>query len=426
MNDVAIRVENLGKLYKIGVAQPDTLREQLVQSVKTVLSRNGRAIRDERIWALKSVSLDIKKGEVVGVIGRNGAGKSTLLKILSRITEPTTGQAEVHGRVGSLLEVGTGFHGDLTGRENIFLNGSIIGMKKREIIRKFNDIVNFAEIGKFLDTPVKRYSSGMYVRLAFAVAAHLEPEILLIDEVLAVGDFAFQKKCLGKMRDVAEVGKTVLFVSHNMGAVKTLCSRCILMENGGVAIDGPADRVVDSYIEQQSQTTTVAKSNNIPADNGNGFVLHRPDNCVEMTIFCGDPVVLEFDIEAPEPIPETAVGVETGITTPTGNRIISMGNFVQRVPSSPGLSRFWRVRCDMGRLPLNAGTYFADVVIGDGAHYVPAAKFSQAFTIRVMESDVFGWGTSLPNPRWWGPMYWAPEWVIRPMSDEEVASREEG
>jgi lipopolysaccharide transport system ATP-binding protein len=245
MRDLAIHVEGLGKLYHIGRMQQhhDTLRDAIVSTFR----RSNVPRTNERIWALKDVSLEVACGEVVGIIGRNGAGKSTLLKILSRITEPTEGRAEIHGRVGSLLEVGTGFHPELTGRENIYLNGAILGMRRTEIARRFDEIVAFAEIEKFIDTPVKRYSSGMYVRLAFAVAAHLEPEILLVDEVLAVGDMAFQQKCLGKMGEVATGGRTVLFVSHNMAAVRSLCSRCLLLEAGSVSHDASVDTCVKAY-----------------------------------------------------------------------------------------------------------------------------------------------------------------------------------
>src|ERR1035441_10317383 len=237
MSNVAISVENLSKSYRIAHqangARYKTLREDLMQMPKRILSRFQRfsspLSSSETFWALKDVSFDVKQGEVVGIIGRNGAGKSTLLKILSRITEPTSGQAKIYGRVGSLLEVGTGFHPELTGRENIFLNGAILGMSRAEIRARFDEIVAFADIERFLDTPVKRYSSGMYVRLAFAVAAHLNPEILLVDEVLAVGDAEFQKKCLGKMSEVARAGRTVLFVSHNMVAVEALCPRSLLL-----------------------------------------------------------------------------------------------------------------------------------------------------------------------------------------------------
>lgn len=246
MNDTAIKVENIGKMYRIGAAQErhDTLRDALVARFRRV----GQPKDANILWALKDVSFEVERGAVVGVIGRNGAGKSTLLKILSRITEPTTGFAEIHGRVGSLLEVGTGFHPELTGRENIYLNGAILGMRRVEIDRKFDEIVAFSEIERFLDTPVKRYSSGMYVRLAFAVAAHLEPEILLVDEVLAVGDAAFQKKCLGKMGDVAKEGRTVLFVSHNMAAVQTLCQRVFWIDAGRLKAQGGVHEIVTAYL----------------------------------------------------------------------------------------------------------------------------------------------------------------------------------
>jgi lipopolysaccharide transport system ATP-binding protein len=245
-----IRVEGLSKRYRIGAAAAPyaTLRETLSGVLRAPLGalRGGRA--DEEMWALRDVSFEVRPGEAVGIIGRNGAGKSTLLKVLSRITEPTAGRVELYGRVGSLLEVGTGFHPELTGRENIYLNGSILGMRRFEIERKFDEIVEFAEVNRFLDTPVKRYSSGMYMRLAFAVAAHLEPEILIVDEVLAVGDAAFQAKCLGKMGDVTRAGRTVLFVSHSLASIANLCPRAILMSQGAVRLDGHSSEVVNEYI----------------------------------------------------------------------------------------------------------------------------------------------------------------------------------
>lgn len=263
MSDIAIRVEGLSKRYRIGAQQLGykTLKEKLTQTaatpfraLKSLAGRNGHnsksAIRNSKsdlIWALKDVSFEVKRGEVVGIIGRNGAGKSTLLKILSRITEPTEGYADITGRIASLLEVGTGFQPELTGRENIFLNGSILGMKRAEIIKRFDEIVAFAEVEKFIDTPVKHYSSGMYVRLAFGVAAHLDPEILLVDEVLAVGDAAFQKKCLGKMGEVAKEGRTVLFVSHNMAAIRRLCKSGMYLEDGSVKFEGDAESAVNLY-----------------------------------------------------------------------------------------------------------------------------------------------------------------------------------
>jgi lipopolysaccharide transport system ATP-binding protein len=263
MGDIAIRADSLCKQYRIGSKRSgyrtlrDTLSDGFVAPFRRV-SRlfsgqpYGAADMHESIWALKDVSFEIKRGEVVGIIGSNGAGKTTLLKILSRITEPSEGYAEIYGRVGSLLEVGTGFHPELTGRENIYLNGAILGMKKAEIVNKFETIMDFAQIEKFIDTPVKHYSSGMYVRLAFAVAAHLEPEILLVDEVLAVGDAAFQKKCLGKMEEVATEGRTVLFVSHNMSAIASFCNRAVLLVDGAVQRHGEATSVIQAYLSKSS------------------------------------------------------------------------------------------------------------------------------------------------------------------------------
>jgi lipopolysaccharide transport system ATP-binding protein len=246
----ALRAEAIAKRYRLGarIDPNPTLRDSLVGMARRLSRFRGEAAPAPELWALDGVSFEIGAGEVVGIVGRNGAGKSTLLKILSRITEPTRGRIEVYGRVGSLLEVGTGFHPELSGRENIFLNGSILGMRRREIAARFEEIVDFAELEGFLDTPVKRYSSGMYVRLAFAVAAHLEPEILLIDEVLAVGDAAFQKKCLGKMSEIAQGGRTVLFVSHNTAAMQHLCRRGILIEGGRVVADGPMEGVLETYL----------------------------------------------------------------------------------------------------------------------------------------------------------------------------------
>lgn len=267
MSKLAIEVAGLGKEYHIGGPQKSyhRLTDQLADMALAPFRRAGKLLRgqasgaaelDEIIWAIKDISFQIKTGEVVGIIGRNGAGKSTLLKILSGITEPTKGYADLYGRIGSLLEVGTGFHPELTGRENISLYGAILGMKKAEIARKLDEIVAFAEIDKFLDTPVKHYSSGMYVRLAFSVAAHLEPEILLVDEVLAVGDMAFQRKCLGKMDDVAQEGRTVVFVSHNMGLLQQLCERGIYLDQGTVHTDGTITQAVDAYLQTLDRVNT--------------------------------------------------------------------------------------------------------------------------------------------------------------------------
>ncbi len=249
MTDFVIRVTDLGKRYRIGQAAAGyrTLRDSLASAAGSIGRRRARQAANT-IWALRHVTFDVGRGQVLGIIGRNGAGKSTLLKILSRVTEPTEGQAEIHGRVGSLLEVGTGFHPELSGRENIYLNAAILGMKRREIDRRFDEIVAFAEVDPFLDTPVKHYSSGMYLRLAFAVAAHLDPEILVVDEVLAVGDAEFQRKCLGKMDSVAQEGRTVLFVSHNMSAILRLTQETIVVEGGGIALRAPSPEAVDHYL----------------------------------------------------------------------------------------------------------------------------------------------------------------------------------
>ena len=242
MSDVAIKIEGVSKKYTVGKQKENSLRGSFGGLLKSA------AAKGEEFWALKDISFEVNKGEVIGVIGKNGAGKSTLLKVLSQITKPTEGRIEINGRVASLLEVGTGFHPELTGRENIFLNGTILGMSRKEVKAKFDEIVDFSGVDKFIDTPVKHYSSGMYVRLAFAVAAHLEPEILIIDEVLAVGDAEFQKKCLGKMKDVAETGRTVIFVSHNMAAVEKLCSKCFLLNHGNLEFSGSVIETVSKYL----------------------------------------------------------------------------------------------------------------------------------------------------------------------------------
>ncbi|HWZ61139.1 MAG TPA: ABC transporter ATP-binding protein [Gemmatimonadaceae bacterium] len=283
-----IEARGLGKRYRIGAptVRHDSLRDLLANAV-TAPARNLRALRrltrfgtdsaepDDLVWALRDVSFDIAHGEVVGLVGRNGAGKSTLLKLLSRITEPSTGRAVMRGRVGSLLEVGTGFHPDLTGRENVFLNGAILGMDRRTVERRFDEIVEFAGVARFIDTLVKRYSSGMYLRLAFAVAAHLEPDILLVDEVLAVGDAQFQQKCLGKMRSVSQEGRTVVFVSHNLTAVRTLCSRALLLRDGGIAADASAADVVTAYVADVSEAVwRWAPADNAAAPHNEAAVVH--------------------------------------------------------------------------------------------------------------------------------------------------------
>jgi lipopolysaccharide transport system ATP-binding protein len=299
----SIRAQRVGKSFRLDheVDRYRTLRDSLMESFGNVFRRKGSDGSEETFWALHDVSFEVARGEIVGVIGSNGAGKSTLLKVVSRITPPTTGRVEIVGRVGSLLEVGTGFHPELSGRENIFLNGAILGMRRTEIARKFDEIVAFAEVDRFIDTPVKRYSSGMYLRLAFAVAAHLESEILLVDEVLAVGDAAFQKKCLGKMDDMVHQGRTLLFVSHNMAAVQSLCDRVIWLRDGRVAEEGPSASVVSKYLQSTQQSLTEQSWNDLVTAPGNEKVrlasarVVREDGQAGVPIDVRTPFRLEFE-----------------------------------------------------------------------------------------------------------------------------------
>jgi lipopolysaccharide transport system ATP-binding protein len=308
MNVVAAR--GVSKLYRLGhdVSAYPTLRDALVGRVKRALSRDpAPPASRERLWALRDVSFDVEEGEVLGIIGKNGAGKSTLLKVLSRITPPTEGRITLHGRVGSLLEVGTGFHPELTGRENIALSAAILGMSRVEIRRKFDDIVAFAEVERFIDTPVKHYSSGMYLRLAFAVAAHIEPEILVVDEVLAVGDAAFQRKCLGRMSEVASRGRTILFVSHNMAAIRTLCGRAIWIDEGQLRMNGPAPEVIDAYLRDTDRSggqSEIALDRN--PDKGFQLLRARLVNDAgqaTQSFECDEAVVIELGCEVRQTIP---------------------------------------------------------------------------------------------------------------------------
>jgi lipopolysaccharide transport system ATP-binding protein len=319
MNNAAIRVEKLSKQYHIGSVRREryhTFRESLINTVRAPFRRAGSLLRGhaagagdlhETLWAVKDVSFAVKPGETVGLIGRNGAGKSTLLKILSRITEPTSGWADIYGRVGSLLEVGTGFHPELTGRENTFLNGAILGMGRREIERKFDEIVAFSEVEKFIDTPLKHYSSGMRLRLAFAVAAHLEPEILIIDEVLAVGDAAFQRKCMNKMQDVGQQGRTILFVSHSMPAITRLCERVILLDAGEIVQDGPSHEVTSAYLNSGLGTTGAREWTNPVRAPGDAVIRLRAvtvctlaDEVIE-AVDVREPVILQARYEITQP-----------------------------------------------------------------------------------------------------------------------------
>ncbi len=327
MND-AIRVEDLGKRYRIG-GKPSgyrTLRDALVRSLRR-LSRRDPTPSKDTIWALRHIDFNVERGQVLGIIGRNGAGKSTLLKLLSRVTDPTEGKAEIYGRVGSLLEVGTGFHPELTGRENIYLNGAILGMKRVEIVGKFDEIVDFAEVRKFIDTPVKRYSSGMYLRLAFAVAAHLEPEILVVDEVLAVGDAEFQRKCLGKMSDVAQEGRTVLFVSHNMSAILRLTEQTIVLDKGQIVMRGPTPEAVDFYM-----TSEMAHSGERRWEPGDDYQTNNPFRPIAIRVLDSqgritDRVISseDFSVEFEYELQEELTGLRVGmyLTTSRGEPVFT-------------------------------------------------------------------------------------------------------
>lgn len=317
MSDVAIRVEDIGKMYHIGgpVNSYRTLRESIRDVVQAPFKRLKNITGDETIWALRHVSFEVNQGQVLGVIGRNGAGKSTLLKILSRVTEPSEGIAEIHGRVGSLLEVGTGFHPELTGRENIYLNGAILGMKKTEIAKKFDEIVEFSEVAKFIDTPVKRYSSGMYLRLAFAVAAHLEPEILVVDEVLAVGDAEFQRKCLGKMNAVAQQGRTVFFVSHNMSAILRLTEEALVIDHGQMIMRAPTSEAVSYYLSsgfsQEGQRAWT--DDEIPAAahpfKPIAMRIINPRGQVVDTVRSTEQVIVEIEYKVASPLTGLRIGI---------------------------------------------------------------------------------------------------------------------
>jgi len=379
MSDVVIRAENLGKRYRIGERERYlALRDLLARAVSSPArlfashkpspsngdpsTRSRSHDNQSHIWALRETSIEIRRGEVVGVIGRNGAGKSTLLKILSRITRPTTGWAEIHGRVGSLLEVGTGFHPELTGSENIYLNGAILGMSKRDITRKFDEIVAFAEVEKFIGTPVKHYSSGMYVRLAFSVAAHLEPEILLVDEVLAVGDASFQKKCLGKMGQVSREGRTILFVSHNMAAVKALCSRAILMKDGTVAASGTVTNVVDDYLLGAAPEASVMEWRDpalAPGDDNLRVSYLRaisPEGRPVIDIDSGALIEIGFD--------NCRENINLSITVRVSNSegvLLFVSNYSVSTDEDSRCG-FYHAKCKVPEHLLNAGRYWIDVV----------------------------------------------------------------
>lgn len=425
MSDIAIRIENLSKMYRIGGPQEkySTLRDTISRNMTMPLERFRGLLRGEsasgytkEIWALKDVSFEVKKGEVVGIIGRNGAGKSTLLKILSRITEPTSGYIEVFGRVGALLEVGTGFHPELTGRENVYLNGAILGMSQHDIGRKFDEIVHFAGVEKFIDTPVKHYSSGMGLRLGFAVAAHMEPEILVVDEVLAVGDAEFQKKCLGKMSDVAREGRTVLLVSHNMTAIHSMCQQVIWIDDGRVRLQSTPVRSIEAYLSSSHQVDVLAHLGSRTDRVGSRRLTFQsvkvinPDSGI---IASGDPVNIELEYELCDPLPHDDVKVAIVFIGPSGERI-----FTCSLEFRQGEFTMWpetgQVTCAIQSLPLLPGQY--SLYLWSAVQKQQTDTFPNLGNLIVHERDFFGSG-KLPKYSNHGAVLVQHSWLIKASTD---------
>ena len=400
MGDIAVRVENLGKCYQIGQAKSGDLRESFGSWLDKLQGRsNGKVAENQEFWALKDINFEVKKGEAIGIIGRNGAGKSTLLKILSRITEPTKGRFEINGRVSSLLEVGTGFHPELSGRENIFLNGTILGMKRREIKEKFDEIVAFSGVERFIDTPVKHYSSGMKVRLAFSVAAHLEPEILIVDEVLAVGDAEFQKKCLGKMDEVSKNdGRTVVFVSHNMAAVQNLCSKGILLHDGTLILDDTIDIIVDRYVMSNLGVKNKSHDLNLRSDRkGNGrFMVTRVEILDEFNrnielVQTGNHIIFRLHFDRQVNGREGYLRIDLAIDDEKDTR---MGWFSSEVIKADVAKDFNYIDLVIPKFPLGAGLYSLTYFITFNSDVVD--WINQAIIFSVEEGDFFGSGKILP------------------------------
>jgi len=400
MSEVVIKVENLSKRYRLGERESyralrDILASSVTAPVKRLFGNNGKrkgTTEEPHIWALKDVSFEVKRGEVVGIIGRNGAGKSTLLKILSRITRPTSGYAEINGRVGSLLEVGTGFHPELTGRENIYLNGAILGMRKAGIRKKFDEIVDFAEVERFLDTPVKRYSSGMYVRLAFAVAAHLEPEVLLVDEVLAVGDAHFQKKCLGKIEDVAQQGRTVLFVSHNMATVSSLCTRGFLLSSGNIAASGRLTDILSIYMQEMVVKGGIHLADRSDRRGGDEIrlmsieVTNQEENPV---IRCSDELCVKISYASPRELSKAVFLVRI---SDQFNRAIFFLNSEATGWSPERLPAKGTITCRTGPINISPMACTLNLAVLEGG--VIRDQVKQACTFDVQVDDFYGTGKS--------------------------------
>lgn len=437
MSDIAIRVENLSKRYLLGhhANAPKgeaTLRDNLVGAARGLIRRTKDMARGgalvagdslEEFWALKDVSFEVKRGEVVGIIGRNGAGKSTLLKVLSRITEPTSGRISLNGRVSSLLEVGTGFHPELSGRENIFLNGAILGMGRKEIQAKFDEIVDFAEVEKFLDTPVKRYSSGMYVRLAFAVAAHLEPEILIVDEVLAVGDVQFQKKCLGKMQSVAGEGRTVLFVSHNMAAVEQLTQTGLMLRSGTLVAQGPTAHVIETYLDIAGASSQVVFNvGNLPRKfPGNGKARIDQLRFDRLTPFFQPGESFEFIARINSSVAATGVRISMTVFSIDGTPVGSCfaAPHVNLIAASVS-----EVKVTLPTPRLAPGSYYCGLSVGTGDHTTGIVDFDVVldtlhFEVRPEEGD----GSTIANwPRNWGSIVFDPLQVESNNQEIKVAA----
>jgi lipopolysaccharide transport system ATP-binding protein len=428
-----IKVENLGKRFRIGERESyRTIRESIMRTATTTLrrwrvgDRETRAAANE-VWALRDVSFDVMPGDVLGIIGRNGAGKSTLLKVLSRITEPTTGRVELYGRIGSLLEVGTGFHPELTGRENIFLSGAIMGMRRSEIISKFDRIVAFSEIDRFVDTPVKRYSSGMYVRLAFAVAAHLDPEILLVDEVLAVGDAAFQKKCLGKMGDVAREGRTVLFVSHNMASIESLCTKGLMLESGYMRMLDEVDKVLTEYSRSalENGEGCIDLVDHLGRRAGSNRVMRAisvsgPDGALS-SVRMGASIFFRLVFESPTPI-RPCFGLT--VKTERGFRVFhasdrNCNQLADCEPVSRGV-----VVCEIPDLRLIPGQYTVDLWLEDFSFLASLDMIADAVSFEVLPSDSFGTGRLPPASE--GPVWVRASWRFERVPDASSISMSTG
>ncbi len=413
----AISIQEMSKVYRIdpatGGAASRTLQEDLVDFARRPLRRSASS-RKQEIWALRDVSFDVQEGEVIGLIGRNGAGKSTLLKVLSRITEPTSGYADINGRVGALLEVGTGFHTELTGRENIYLSGAILGMRRSEIERKFDQIVEFSGVSQYIETPVKRYSSGMAVRLAFAVAAHLDPEILLVDEVLAVGDASFQKKSLGKMSEVAESGRTVIFVSHNMGAIKNLCTRAILLDGGEVLADGDVNSVVQQYLVSSSENgewhTEIAERTDRQGSGKlrfTGFQLLGLQESVVDAAVAGESIDFALSYRRSSDTFQSA-RIMIWLRDAFTKGLLRFGTDLTG-QDFESLPQEGRIICHVPRFSLRSGRYYID--LGADVDGVKADRVIRAVTLDVMGGDYYGSGKIPTHPND-GDVLCDHEWTV--------------